>query len=276
MMTELAGYTIAVTADRRRQELATLLTRRGAEVVVAPALRIVALDNDEQLREQTAALVARPPSAVVVSTGIGVRGWLAAAAGWGLADPLTKALGAGYLVARGSKALGAIRAAGLVAHWMPESERSEEVLGHLLTRGVRGERIAVQLHGEVQPDFIGALQAAGAEVVEVSVYRWVPPDDLTALRSVVDMALTRQVDAVTFTSYPAVEALFRCAGLDESCLVHALQGDVLAACVGPVTAKPLRDRGIPVLEPARARLGALAHALVAELPRRVPHGRLQV
>ena len=37
----LAGFTVAVTTDRRHDELAGLLERRGARVVVAPALRIV-------------------------------------------------------------------------------------------------------------------------------------------------------------------------------------------------------------------------------------------
>src|SRR3978361_445307 len=34
----LSGYTIGVTADRRRDELAGLLESRGARVVLAPAL----------------------------------------------------------------------------------------------------------------------------------------------------------------------------------------------------------------------------------------------
>ena len=37
----LTGFTVAVTADRRRDELTALLERRGARVVLAPALRIV-------------------------------------------------------------------------------------------------------------------------------------------------------------------------------------------------------------------------------------------
>ena len=51
----------------------------------------------------------------------------------------TAALGAGYLIARGAKARGAIRAAGLLDQWSPESESCEEVLAHLLAAG-RGRR----------------------------------------------------------------------------------------------------------------------------------------
>jgi uroporphyrinogen-III synthase len=266
----LAGFTIAITADRRRDEFAALLERRGARTVLAPALRIVPIADDAQLRGNTTRLVEHPPSIVVASTGIGVRGWFEAAEGWGLAEPLKAALGRGYLIARGPKARGAIRAAGLVEQWSPDSESCEELLAHLLERGVARERIAVQLHGDDQPEFVATLREAGADVVEASVYRWAPPDDPTPLQRLVELVLARQVDAVTFTSAPAVESLLRAAGGQADALVSALRTDVAAACVGPVTAAPLRQRDVDVLEPKRARLGALARTLVDELPRRAP------
>jgi len=42
----LAGYTVGVTAARRAEELGALLERRGAEVLHAPAIRIVPLRDD--------------------------------------------------------------------------------------------------------------------------------------------------------------------------------------------------------------------------------------
>jgi uroporphyrinogen-III synthase len=264
----LAGFTIAVTADRRRDELAALLERRGARVVLAPALRIVPIADDVLLRGQTSALVQKPPTIAFISTGIGLRGWLEAAEGWGLADGLAAALGGSYLIARGAKARGALHAAGVVDHWSPESESCEEVLVHLLERGVAGERIAVQLHGDDQPDFTNALRAAGADVVEAAVYRWGPPVDPAPLRRLIEMILARQVDAVTFTSAPAVGALFAAAGPDRDAVLDAFRRNVLAACVGPVTAASIRSAGVEVVEPGRARLGALARALIDELPQR--------
>jgi uroporphyrinogen-III synthase len=268
--TALAGFTVAITADRRRDEFAALLERRGARVVLAPALRIVPVADDTDLHARTAELAQRPPNTLFVSTGIGMRGWLEAAEGWGLADSLKASFRDSYVVARGPKARGAIRAAGLADHWSPESECCDEVLAHLLARGVAGQRIAVQLHGEERPEFVSALRDAGAEVVEVRAYRWEPPADPVPLQRLTEMILARLVDAVTFTSAPAVEALLRCAGPDEARVVDALRADVLAACVGSVTAGPLRRRGVSVLEPERARLGALAHALTDQLPRRAP------
>ena len=304
----LAGFTVAITADRRRDELATLLERDGARVVLAPALRIVPLADDARLRSATRSLLVRPPDIVVANTGIGMRGWLDAADGWGLGDALRARLTAAYIVARGPKTREALRASGLTAAWSPESDGNAEVLEHLTgeaTTGTRprrrvngarprvastrpermlaggtargeaarpsplaGRRVAVQLHGEPQEEFCGALVAAGAEVVEIPVYRWAPPVDPTPLQRLVDLITNRLVDAVTFTSAPAVGSLLRAAGTEVDPVLDALRGDVLAGCVGPVTAAPLRRRGVPVLAPARAQLGALAQALVEELPRR--------
>jgi len=268
----LAGFTIGVTADRRRDELSALLERRGARVVLAPALRIVPLADDSELRAATLSCVDDPPDIVVATTGIGLRGWLEAAEGWGLAEALRSRLAASYLIARGPKSRGAVRAAGLVDAWSPDSESCDEVLDHLLGEvfpdGIGGRRIAIQLHGEAQPEFCASIRAAGADLVEVPVYRWAPPTDPAPLRRLVDLTANRLVDAVTFTSAPAVTSLLRAAGEDADAVIDALRTDVLAACVGPVTAAPLRARGVPVVAPMRARLGALARILVDELPRR--------
>jgi uroporphyrinogen-III synthase len=263
----LAGFTVAVTADRRRDELATLLERRGARVVVAPALRIVPLPDDAELRAATVSCVDKPLDIVVATTGIGLRGWLEAADGWGLADPLRARLTSAHLVARGPKTRGAARAAGLAEDWAPASESSDEVLDYLMGRGVAGQRIVVQLHGEPQPDFCASLRAAGADVLEIPVYRWGPPIDPAPLRRLVDLIGGRLVDAVTFTSAPAVHSLLDAGGPD---LLDRLRDGVTAACVGQVTAAPLVSLGVPVVAPDRARLGALVRALVEELPRRAP------
>src|ERR687888_638374 len=90
----LAGFTVGVTAARRSEELITLLERRGAAVVHAPAIRIIPLVDDVELRRVTNLLIEQPPDVVVVTTGIGVRGWIEAAHGWDVADELIAALGA--------------------------------------------------------------------------------------------------------------------------------------------------------------------------------------
>jgi uroporphyrinogen-III synthase len=270
-MSPLAGFTVAVTADRRRDELCALLEQCGARVVPAPALRIVPLADDGEIKAATLAVIAQPPDIVVATTGTGLRSWLEAADGWGLGDLLRSRLNDAQLVARGPKARGAVRAAGLAEAWSPASESTDEVLDHLLDGGAAaGRRVAVQLHGEPQPEFTAALRDAGAEVTEIPVYRWAPPVDPAPLRRLVDLICSRLVDAVTCTSAPAVGSLLHVAGPESGDVLTALRADVVAACVGPATATPLRRLDVPVLVPARPRLRALVGVLVDELPKRAP------
>ncbi|SDO53418.1 uroporphyrinogen-III synthase [Geodermatophilus sp. DSM 45219] len=269
----LAGYTVAVTAARRREELGALLARRGARVVHAPAIRIVPLADDAELVAATRAVLAAPVDLVVATTGVGFRGWLEAADAWDL--PLVDHLRGARVLARGPKARGAIRGGGLVDAWSPASESSAEVLEHLLSGAegpLQGRRIAVQLHGDPLPDFVAALRATGADVVTVPVYRWVLPEDVEPVRRLVRSVVAGTVDAVTFTSAPAAASLLAVA--DElgrrAELVAALTGGVLPVAVGPVTAGPLTAAGIDAVQPERARLGALAREVVARLPERDP------
>lgn len=268
----LAGYTVAVTAARRSEDLGTLLSRRGAQVIQAPAIRIVPLEDDTELLAATRACVEKPLDIAVATTGIGFRGWMEAADGWGLGDKLLDRLGQATLLARGPKARGAIRAAGLVDQWSPESESSAEVLEYLLDHDVVGRRIAVQLHGEPLPDFTDALHAAGGELVPVPVYRWTLPEDVAPLRRLIEMIVARQVDCVVFTSAPAVASLLDVAADADLAadVERAFGSDVAAACVGPVTAARLERMGVPTVQPTRFRLGALVRELAAKLPARAP------
>jgi uroporphyrinogen-III synthase len=110
--------------------------------------------------------------------------------------------------------------------------------------------------------------AAGVDAVDGSVYRWVPPADPTPLQRLIDLITNRLVDAVTFTSAPAVASLLRAAGSDVDAVLLALRTDVLAGCLGAATAERLRRHTVPVLAPDLAEPAALADALADELPRR--------
>lgn len=269
----LTGFRVAVTSARRSEELSTLLSRRGATVTSAAAITMVPLPDDDELHDHTEALIATPPDIVVATTGIGFRGWTAAADGWGVAGDLITALGKARIVSRGPKATGALRAAGLPEEWSPESESSREVLQYLREGGISGLRIAVQLHGATEewdpfPEFLDELRAAGAEVVPIRVYRWHPAPRNGSFDALVAGIAEHKFDAVSFTSAPAVASvLMRAVELDvEDKVLAALRTDVHAMCVGPVTARPLVRLGVPTSSPERMRLGALARHIIDELP----------
>ncbi|MCX6397514.1 MAG: uroporphyrinogen-III synthase [Propionibacteriales bacterium] len=264
----LAGTKILVTAQRRSDELAAALSRRGAEVTVAPALGVVPdIDVDELLR-RTREILANPVDVVVVTTGIGFRGWMDTAEEAGLHDELVGNLEQSRLVARGPKARGALQAAGLKADWVAESETSAEIVEFLLAEGVRGLRIAIQHHGAGDPHLESVLSGAGAQIVPLEVYRWGPPSDPAAVSETALQVAAAAYDAVMFTSAPAAIAWL--AELDQQGITDVVrslvvQGRLLIAAVGPVTADPLLNAGLRPVYPDRSRMGALVRLVIMTL-----------
>jgi len=255
----LSGFRIGVTSDRRSSDLITAFERRGAEVLHAPALRIAPHEQDDQLLEETRALVAARPDVVLVTTGYGVRRWFEVADAAGLGTELTEVLDEAHVMARGPKALGAVRAAGLEHVRTTVHESTEGMVDELGASGDAYRCVAVQLHGytdEAQLDRLGGL--AGS-VLTVTPYRWVRPEAGDRLSRLIDAACTGQLEALTFTSAPGAAAVLDAAAAmgryDD--LVAALRGRVMAAAVGPVTAGPLLEVGVEPAVPERYRLGAL-------------------
>ncbi|EOD64606.1 uroporphyrinogen-III synthase [Amycolatopsis vancoresmycina] len=266
-MGELSGIAIGVTAERRADDFITALERYGADVRHAPTITIVPLATDPSLRAGTEAVLAEPVAFTVVTTGAGFRGWLSAAEDWGLRDRLVTELEHSRIYARGPKAVGAIRGAGLRESFSAASESNAELFGALAAAGVDGARVAVQLHGTPLPEHTDPLVRAGAAVVQVQPYRWHSPPDVTPVHELIDAVLAGELDALAFTSAPAAAnflTLARSYGRHDE-LLAALRGRTVVACVGPVTAAPLEEAGIGTVQPDRQRLGALVKLLVTKL-----------
>lgn len=267
----LAGRRIGITADRRGAEQANLFHRRGAEVLHGPTMATVDLSGEEALRLATVALVEQPPDHLVITTGMGLRLWLEAAAGWGMEGALLKAFAATVIVARGAKSASEVRRTGLDVAWRAPGETMEEVVGHLAERaGGTGSRIALQLFDPGDHSSTQALRALAGELVEVPVYRWRLPDDVGPARRLVHAAVNGDLDCVTFTSQPAVRQLVGIAARDgvDGPLVAALNHGVLAACVGPVCAEAAREVGIDdPLWPEPPRLPAMVRMITEHLAR---------
>jgi uroporphyrinogen-III synthase len=269
----LAGFRVGVTAARKVEEQVGLLERRGASVVWAPALSLDPNQvDDASLLAATLDVLSRPIDLFLATTGIGLKTWFAAAEEWGLLDDLLAALGAAEILARGPKSVGALRRRGLQELWAPASEAFEDVLEHLRGRDLTGQRIVVQEHGQSLSMAAQALRRQGADVTTVTVYRVLSAEDPEPMFHLVDQIADRELDAVTFTSAPAIAALMGAAGSTgrRNELIGAFQADVVASCVGPVTAAAFDIWGVPSIHPERSRLAAMVKQLEVELPLRSP------
>lgn len=281
---QLMGFRIGVTSDRRSGDLIAALERRGAEVLHAPTLRIVPADEDSRLINDTVAVIAAKPDVLLATTAFGMRGWFEAADAAGLGKDLLDTLAGSRILVRGPKARGALRAAGLSDAGMSREETTASLVDQVVAEGAAGRVVAVQLHGFVDEEQLARLRAAGATVFTVAPYLWTTPVEPQRVVRILEAIANRSLDAVTFTSAPAAEALLVAAqerGMRPA-VVAALRTDVTPFSVGPVTAAPLHAAGIESIHPDRYRLGALVRVLCEYLTehrvRRIEtqHGLLEI
>jgi len=272
----LDGFRIGVTSDRRSEDLIAALERRGAEVLHAPTLRIVAARQDHRLIDSTRAVIHARPDLLLVTTAYGMRGWFEAADAAGLGPALLEVLGRARILVRGPKARGALRAGGLSDQGMSAEETTASLVDQVIADGADGCTIAVQLHGFVDDEQLQRLRDAGATVITVAPYSWTTPVEPQRVVRLLEAIAARSLDAVTFTSAPAAAAMLLAAeqrGLRSSVLA-ALRSEVIPFSVGPVTAAPLHAAGVDSIYPDRYRLGALVRVLCEYLTehqvRRVP------
>jgi uroporphyrinogen-III synthase len=260
---QLVGFRIGVTSDRRSEDLIDALERRGATVMHGPTLRIAHAHLDNPIIDDTKAIIEHRPDVLLATTAYGIRRWFEVADAAGIGDDLTESLEHARILVRGPKARGGIRAAGLNDSGMSEVETTESLVSKALAECEPGQTIAVPLHGKTDAPQLARLREKHT-VLTVAPYRWTrlgSNDD--KVQRLIDAICARQLDAVTFTSAPAVDALL---GAAESigvldALIDALRSDVLAAAVGPVTAAPLLARGVAPIQPERFRMGALIRLL---------------
>lgn len=241
-----------------------LLAGRGATCVHGPVIKTHPLGSETDLMAATVDLLAEPPDLVVLTTALGVRGWLEATDATPLGEALRCLLAGTELLARGPKANGALVTAGFEVAWTAPRSLYDDIVGLLAARGVTGSRVAVQLDGAGAGELCDRIEELGAAVVRVPVYRWSLPPDTSGAERLVRAVVEGKVDGLTFTARPAVDNFLEIAGflglLDE--VLFALSGDVKVFCVGPVCANGFLDHpSVPVIVPERFRLGAMVHQM---------------
>lgn len=267
VMTEpLKGYRIGVTADRRSSEQIAMLTERGAKCVHGAMLATSAPRTTAVLHDRTRQLLACPPQLLIVTTGHGLRTWIDSADSTGYGGELRQILNRCPVLVRGPKAHGAAIAAGLHVAWHGAEATTTELLHHVHTLNVRGQRIAVQASDASRCELFDALEDLGADVVAVPTNHRSLPVDTGAADALIRAVADRKVDAITFTARTATENFLEFAhelGLAEQ-VDEAFREGVKTFCVGPSAARALAARGLPQPEqPAENRLGALVRCVVA-------------
>ncbi len=162
-------------------------------------------------------------------------------------------------IARGPKPNAAMHQAGVVAnHKVPPPHTWRDILTLIDAHGLASNRqVAVLEYGETNPSLIAGLEARGALVLPVTIYRWTLPEDLRPLEQNIQRLLEGQIDVVLFTSAQQVVHLLQVAETRgcRSAIIGALN-DLVVASIGPTTSERLQELGIPVT--VEAEVGKMA------------------
>ena len=230
------------------------------------------------LQRQTESVLGAQPAWVVVATAEGLDRWVEGAR---KAQPdVLDLLAASKVAARGAKATVACRRHGVATVLTSPTERGVDLARLVIDLAQAGDSVAVIVGGDGSPAVVAELEAAELSVHVVAPYRWALPAASGSIpdpaRSVPATELLRslcagELDAMAFTSPPAVRGLFALAAArcgSETAVRDALAGRgrhrVLVAAIGPATAEALEERGIGVAVcPLQPREPALASALAA-------------
>jgi uroporphyrinogen III methyltransferase/synthase len=232
---------VAVTRARAQSSgLASRLRELGAEVVEAPAIRIVPIEGPapDVERYDTVCLTS-PNGARLLFERLARSGRDA------------RALAGARVAAIGPGTAAALRDHGVIAELVPDQFVAEALVETLAALPVKRALVARAAGArDVLPQ---ALRDRGAEVDVLELYETVA-EPLSGAQ----LAAVRRADYVTFTSSSTVRFLVAAAG-------PKLAEGTRIVSIGPVTSATLREHGLePDVEASRHDVGGLVEALLED------------
>jgi uroporphyrinogen-III synthase len=258
------NQTVLILESRRSKEMATLVANYGGRPVSAPALKEVPLESNPDALAFADALFRGDFDIVILLTGVGTRALLEVVERAHPREQFVAALCRTKVAVRGPKPLAVMREL-QVPVWLiaPEPNTWREVLAALDSKSddgrLAGARVAVQEYGVPNPDLVKGLEARGARVTRVPVYRWALPDDVGPLESAVKALAAGGIDVVLFTTGMQVVHLFQIAAKmgQEEVMRNGLRRAVIAS-IGPTTSEQLREHDLQIdLEASHPKMGFL-------------------
>lgn len=246
----LAGVRIAITRARAQSSsLAARLRALGADVVPAPAIRIVplAVELPELSRYDL----------ICLTSPNGVRLLFARLAEVGLD---ARVLAQAKVAAIGPGTASALRRHGVIADVVPERFVAEGLVEAL--RGMEVRRALIAGAADARDVLERALAARGADVDVLALYRTVA-ESLSAEQ----LEAVRDAGYLTFTSSSTVRFLLEAMGDREL-------GSARIVSIGPATTATLHQHGLePDVEAVRHDIDGLVEALLADATRGGTPGR---
>lgn len=252
---------IGAFESRRADDLKRLIEKFGGEAHVSASMREVQLDDQREAIDFAHRLLVGDIDVVVLLTGVGFRYLMNVVSKHVDQERLIHSLTDVVTVARGPKPAAVMREFGLQPTYrVPEPNTWREILTTMDAElSLNSQTVALQLYGKVNPSLIAGLEARGAKVVSVPIYRWDFPESTVELEKNVHRLVSHELDMVMFTSAHQLVNLIKLArrlNLEQE-VVTGLNQTVVAS-IGPTTSEMIREYGIEVdFEPSHPKMGHL-------------------
>ncbi len=264
-MRPFQGATIALLEARMSDEIAAMIRRYGGVPYSVPAVREAVQDNRQLVGEFLDQLAGGAIHIVVFQTGVGANLLAQEADHLGRKQDLIDGLACATVVCRGPKPTGALKRLGIASDYgVAEPYTTADLLHTLAGLDIAHKQVAVVQYGERNEQLLHTLREHRARIVDLCLYTWEMPADITPLQTLVRDIIDRRVDAVVFTTQVQARHLMRIAEdlhLTGQ-LAGALKDYVVVASIGPTCTNVLCSYGIdPHVAPRHPKMGHLIKAL---------------
>ena len=267
-MTNFNRLRVAAFESRRGDDMTRLIERNAGVPFVSASMREVAIEEDRPTIDFANRLLTGQVDVVLFLTGVGIRQLIQRIERHVDMRRFLDSLSDIKTVVRGPKPLAVLRELGIKPTLLvPEPNTWREILATLDAQlPVVNMTVAVQEYGVPNVSLIAGLEARGAKVENVSIYRWALPEDLGPLEANIRRIIDGEIDIALFTSAQQVEHLLQVAellGLDSE-LRTALRHVVIGS-IGPTTSERLRERELAVdFEPSHGKMGQLVNEIATQ------------
>ncbi len=261
-----AGLRVLSLESRRAKEIEGFIQRLGGDAFVAPSVAERPIENTGVAASIIEQLESGAFDLMICMTGTGLAFLRDLVEAEMPVERLATALRKITIISRGPKPVPLLRALSVPVHVVvPEPNTWREIVDAVVARPER--HIAVQEYGRPNLQMNAALEALGAHVTPLVLYRWTLPDDVQPLREAARRLAAGRVDSMIFTSSIQLDHLLEIArDLElEDQVYDALRNDVAVASVGPVMTETLEAHGIPVdIIPKHPKMASLVKAAAEE------------
>lgn len=252
--------------SRRAKEIEGFIQRLGGDAFVAPSVAERPIENVGVAAAIVEQLESGAFDLLICMTGTGLAFLRDLVEAEMPVERLAAALRKVTIVSRGPKPVPLLRALNVPVHVVvPEPNTWREIVTAVAARTER--RVAVQEYGRPNLQMNTALEALGAHVTPLILYRWTLPDDIDPLREAARRLAAGSVDSMIFTSSIQLDHLLEIARdlqLEDQ-VYDTLRHSVAVASVGPVMTEALEAHGIPVdIIPKHPKMASLVKAAADE------------